>query len=462
MLLCGPSRITWGVSSGHQAITWHDEQEEVADPQSVFSKEDVWRIIEHICTRLHNIRCTSQGFDLTPYMCDEPKRIWAHMHSGGHGMTAYLRAHEYMILSLLMPYVLTEVYEPEMRWMQDQFDGEPSDDMADKLRADPMPSIVKAWYMYMDFFCFMRKQIMTESEVCALEDKGRNLQRFLWYALPDKAGQKMGWHFLKMHHIDTFAASKRFYGSLECISTQPTEHCHVYYSHKLIGLTNGKDAFGQIMHFVVRSHVLRDLTMFNGEHGNSMLKDFESHNFSRSQMYSYPIDLLYRQPDKVKRVLSAEMRDHSGSGTKIRYKRLSAFAAPDGETLWGARHPGFMFLPHLLGSFLVTRRNRFGLQLDGLEKVCASLFGAALYLYVMHVHDELDESLCRHHRVLGNRLMGHVQCNKPTRLSSATVCWAPCQEATVRLTRRLHSTGGIQTKIMSRYGPATCRCLLSS
>jgi hypothetical protein len=58
---------------GHHMARHHDdEEEEVADPQSVFSKQDVWRIIERICTRLHNIRCTSQGFDLTPYMCDEP------------------------------------------------------------------------------------------------------------------------------------------------------------------------------------------------------------------------------------------------------------------------------------------------------------------------------------------------------------------------------------------------------
>ncbi len=391
--------VVWAIKDYMVSFKWppghdmarqdEDEEEEDAGPVSVFSNDDVMGIVQRICTRLHNIRCTSQGFDLTPYMCDEPMRVFAHMHSGAHGMTAYLRAHEYMILSLLMPYVLTDLYEAELRWMQDQFDGEPPPDVADKLGADPMPSIVKAWYMYMDFFCFMRKQIMTESEVCTLEDKGRQLQRFLWHALPHKAGQKMGWHFPKMHHIDTFAASKRFYGSLECISTQPTEHCHVYYSHKLIQLTNGKDAFGQIMHFVVRSHVLRDLTMFNGEEGSSMLKDFQSHNFSRSQMYSYPIDLLYREPDKVTRKLSAEMRDHSGCGSKIRYERLSGFAAPAGETLWGARHPGFMFLPHLLGTFLVQRRNRFGLQLKGLEKVCAALscVSALSHMSVLYPYD---------------------------------------------------------------------------
>ncbi len=370
------SSFKWpaGHSMACQVEASEDDDEDDHANLLVFTNEDVMRVVQRICTRLHNIRCTSQGFDLTPYMCDEPMRVFAHMHSGTHGMTAYLRAHEYMILSLLMPYVLSDLYEPELQWLQAQFDGEPPDEMVDQLGADPMPSIVKAWYMYMDFFCFMRKQVMTESEVLTLEDKGRKLQSFLWYAFPHKAGQKMGWHFPKMHHIDTLAASKRFYGSLECISTQPTEHCHVYYSHKLIALTNGKNAFCQIMNFVVRSHVLRDLTMFNGEHGKSMLKDFESHNFSRSQMYSYPIDMLYRQPDKITRILSAEMRDHSGCGSKIRYERLSAFAAPDGETLWGARHPGFMFLPHLLGTFLVQRRNRFDLMLEGLEKVCAFFF----------------------------------------------------------------------------------------
>jgi hypothetical protein len=355
---------------GHD-MTSEEEESHGDERLSVFKNEDVLRITQRICTRLHDIRCTSQGFDLTPYMCDEPMRVFAHMHSGSHGMTAYLRAHEYMILSLLMPYVLTDLYQQELRWLQEQFDGEPPADIADRLGADPMPCIVKAWYMYMDFFCFMRKQIMTESEVCTLEDKGRKLQQYLWHAFPEKAGQRMGWHFPKMHHIDTFAASKRLYGSLELTSTQPTEHCHVYYSHKLIALTNGKDAFSQIMHFVVRSHVLRDLTMFNGDEGKSMLKDFESHNFSRSQMYSYPINLLYQQPDKVTRILSAEMRDHSGSRSKIKYERISAFCAPDGEALWGVRHPGFMFLPHLLGTFLIQRRKRFGLQLEGLQKVCA-------------------------------------------------------------------------------------------
>lgn len=339
-------------------------------PHRFFDHSDVAVIVKRICVRLHVIRCTCQGLDLTAYMCEEPQRAYEQMHSGSHTQTAYLRAHEYMILSMLMPYVLVDLMQPEMQWLSHQFEEDPPPIIRDRMGADPMQHVVKAWYMYMDFFCFLRQTVMTESQVCQLEVKARELQRFLWIAFPLKAGQKQGWNFPKYHHLDTLATTIRMFGSANWASTQATEHCHVYYSKKLVLLTNGKDAFNQIMNIAVRKNLLRDLTLFTNSGGIEMHEDFhhQSYHYSRSQVYSFPIYVLFNEPERVTRSLTAAPRMHN-TQSKIRYERLSSFTGADAAETWGQRHTGFLFLPHLLGVFLVTRRNRFNILLEHLQKV---------------------------------------------------------------------------------------------
>ena len=338
--------------------------------QTIFNAQDMSTIVNRICMRLHVIRCTCQGFDLTEYMCEEPRRVYDLINSGSHSMTSYLRAHEYMILSMLMPYVLVDLLQPEMEWLNNNFGDEQSSNVSDRIGYDPMTHMVKAWDMYVDFFCYLRQQVMTETQVCTLEVKGRELQEFLWIAFPFKSGQKKAWHFPKMHHLDTFHVTIRLFGMLEGMSTQPTEHSHVFYSKVLIGMTNGKDAFNQIMHMVVRGHVLRDIALLNTTSGNPLQDEYSRHKFSRSQMYAFPIDVLYNEPERVKRTMTSAIRGSSGTYSyAVPHERLSSFTGEHGERVWGGRHRGFLFLPHLLGVFLVTRRTRFNILLEGLEKV---------------------------------------------------------------------------------------------
>ena len=223
----------------------------------------------------------------------------------------------------------------------------------------------------MDFFCCFRKQSMTESQVCQLQDKGRELQKFLWIAFPTKAGQKMGWHFPKFHHIDALACIIRMFGSCTYASTQATEHCHVFYSRKLIELTNGKNAFNQIMHMVVRGHVLRDLALFNRDDGLQLHDAYnhETYKYSRSQVYAFPVEMLFIEPEKVTRKLTSCSRVPGSNGSRVLYEHLSSFTGAEAEATWGAKHRGFLFLPHLLGTFLVTRRNRYNILLNDLETV---------------------------------------------------------------------------------------------
>ena len=338
---------------------------------AIFDSSDVSNIVDRICLRLHVIRCTCQGFDLTSYMCDEPRRVFQQMTKGAHSMTAYLRAHEYMILSMLMPYVLVDLMQPEMQWLSEQYEGDPPVEIASRISCDPMQQVVQAWYMYMDFFCCFRKQSMTESEVCELQAKGRELQKFLWVAFPHKGGQKMAWNFVKFHHIDALASIIRMFGSGTYASTQATEHCHVFYSRKLIELTNGKNAFNQIMHMVVRGHVLRDLALFNKDDGHLLHDAYnhETYKYSRSQVYAFPVDMLFREPEKVTRTLASCSRAPGSNGSKVLYDHLSSFVGAEAEDTWGKKHRGFLFLPHLLGSFLVTRRKRYNILLPDLEKV---------------------------------------------------------------------------------------------
>lgn len=338
-------------------------------PQSYFTPRHVQNVITRLCVRFRIIRKTCHGMDLTDWMCEELQRVYDGILANKHNMQASLRAHEYLIISMLMPYVINDILGEEMQEYSDYLD-ELTDDIhlgsSDpflqcahaKMASDPVPHMTKAWYMYMEFFCVLRQTRMSQSQLDAAQVMAKQVQAELWHAFPTKGGQKHGWHFPKIHHMYKLVLSKILFGSVETTSTQATEHTHVFYSGKQTELTNRKGDVGQqIMCRLTTQAVVRDLaTLFNGAHGLHLEQQFRKFKYSKSQIYSFPVQILFLEHLKVTRTLQSPLRCKD-TDTRVLHTSLGAFAKTANATNKGNAevskwHPGFMYLPYLIGQYL--------------------------------------------------------------------------------------------------------------
>lgn len=338
------------------------------EPQSFFGPKDVHSVITRLCDRFHIIQRTCHGMDLTDWMCQELYRVYEGITQNKHNMQASLRAHEYLIFSMLMPYVLNDILQEEIQLYSDyidNLDAEASthffENAQAKIASDPVPHMTKAWHMYMRFFCILRQTRMSQSQLDEAQIMARDVQAELWHAFPTKGGQKHGWHFPKIHHMYKLIFAKMLFGSLDCISTQATEHTHVFFSGKQFSLTNRKgDVSKQIMYRLTTQQVVRDLaTLFNGAHGIHLEQQYRKFQYSKSQIYSFPVQLLFLEHRKVSRTLASPLRckdtdtraRHTPLGTfaKTKHAQTSKSGTDADASPW---HPGFMYLPYLIGQYL--------------------------------------------------------------------------------------------------------------
>ena len=354
------------LSSLHKVPQHKDDQ----PTESFFDNTHMQNVVHRMCARFHIIMRTCHGMDLTDWMCQELQRVYEALCNKEPTMRASLRAHEYLIVSMLMAHVLEDILRVELdlycEYLDQHAEGDDvsrefMDEARTKIFSDPVPAMVKTWHMYMEFFCALRQTRMSESQLVQLEDQCKQLQHQIWIAYPCKAGSQHRWNFIKFHHMHTFACTFRLFGSLEGMSTQATEHTHTFYSGKLITLTNGKGNVGaQIMTRLAVMQTIRDLaTVYTGHHGLTLEKNFRKYTPSKSQIYCFPVQRLLQEHLQVTRKLKSPLTIKV-SRTRVPYTSLGTWAAirqssSTGTTagpVFQAWPKAFAYLPYLLGQYL--------------------------------------------------------------------------------------------------------------
>ena len=357
--------ISTYLSSLHKVPNNKDDQ----PTESFFDTTHVQKVVTRMCTRFHIIMRTCHGLDLTRWMCQELQRVYTALCAKEPSMKASLRAHEYLIVSMLMPYVLTEILREELveycQYLDQHSEGvdvskEFLQQAVAKVGSDPVPAMVATWHMYMEFFCALRQTRMSESQLVQLQIQCQELQKQIWKAYPHKAGSKHRWNFIKFHHMLSFACTFRLFGSLDGVSTQSTEHTHTFYSGKLFTLTNGKGDVGQQItdRLSVMQAILDLATVFTSEFGLSLERTFRKYTPSKSQIYCFPVQRLLMEHLQVTRKLRSPLTIKD-TRTRIRHTSLGTWAAhrktspTAGPVLAAPDWPkAFAYLPYLLGPYL--------------------------------------------------------------------------------------------------------------
>lgn len=362
----------WVISSYLSSLYKVPKHKDDQPTESFFDNTDIHKVVKRMCVRFHIIMRTCNGMDLTVWMCEELQRVFTALCNKEPSMKASLRANEYLIVSMLMPYVLEDILREELceycEYLDEHTEGadvsrEFMREARAKVGSDPVPAMVTTWHMYMEFFCALRQTRMSESQLVQLEAQCEELQKQIWRAYPDKAGSHHRWNFLKFHHMFTFATTFRLFGGLEGVSTQSTEHTHVFYSGKLVTLTNGKGNVGaQIMDRLSVMQAIRDLaTVYTGSHGLSLEKKYRKYTPSKSQIYCYPVQRLLAEHLQVSRKLRSPLRIkdtrtrilHTSLGTWAANRQASSQASATGPVFKAPDWPpAFSYLPYLLGQYL--------------------------------------------------------------------------------------------------------------
>ena len=237
--------------------------------------------------RLTHVDSDICGYQLTPKYAAHVRHVFL------DGKSAFT-AGRMELLMMILPFVLVDLIDPELRFVEQAIREGKVDTNAMGNRPappkDPCPDMVRALACFLDWYMQARLLLFPVDMAPELQRRAKVMKETLQEVFPDKSGQIAAWNFPKMHAPDHKASEILAHGSTIFTETGPFETGHKQNIKNLSGNSNGKDQFITIAKFHDRSSNVTKLKQAISRNSRFLSQKNESDSGSSSDSAAYEED----------------------------------------------------------------------------------------------------------------------------------------------------------------------------
>ena len=246
--------------------------------------DGVWA---RLCRRLTHVRSDISGYQLTPKYAAHVRHVFL------DGKSAFT-AGRMELLMMILPFVLVDLIDPELRFVEQAIrEGKvDTNAMGNRPAApkDPCPDMVRALACFLDWYMQARLLLFPVDMAPELQRRAQVMKETLQEVFPEKSGQTAAWNFPKMHAPDHKASEILGHGSTIFTETGPFETGHKQNIKDLSGNSNGKDQFITIAKYHDRASNVTKLKQAISRNSRFLSREDESDSGSSSDSAAYEED----------------------------------------------------------------------------------------------------------------------------------------------------------------------------